>query len=53
MGGKIEIAEWPQGTRTLLEIGIGTLIGRGLTKNSLQELKALWQPAILITFTLV
>ena len=50
---KIDVAEWPNGTRTLLEIGIGTVIGTSLTKNSLVELQTLWRPAILITFTLV
>ena len=50
---KIDVAEWPNGTRTLLEIGIGTVIGTSLTKNSLVDLQTLWRPAILITFTLV
>ena len=53
ISGKIETAEWPNGTRTLLEIGIGTVIGTSLTKDSLTELQTLWRPAILITFTLV
>ena len=53
ISGKIEAASWPNGTRTILEIGIGTVIGTGLTKNSLVELQTLWKPAILITFTLV
>ena len=53
ISGKIESATWPIGTRTLLEIGIGTVIGTSLTKNSLVELQTLWKPAILITFTLV
>ena len=53
ISGKIEAAEWPNGTRTLLEIGIGTIIGTSLTKNSLVELQTLWKPAILITFTLI
>ena len=44
---------WPNGTRTILEIGIGTVIGTSLTKNSLVELQTLWKPAILITFTLI
>ena len=34
ISGKIETATWPTGTRTLLEIGIGTVIGTSLTKNS-------------------
>ena len=50
---KIDVAEWPNGTRTLLEIGIGTVIGTSLTKASLVDLQILWKPAILITFTLV
>ena len=53
ISGKFSIAEWPNGTRTLLEIGIGTVIGTSLTKDSLAELQTLWKPAILITFTLV
>ena len=51
--GKVGIAEWPNGTRTLLEIGIGTVIGTNLTKESLIDLQTLWKPAILITFTLI
>ena len=53
ISGKIETAQWPNGTRTLLEIGIGTVIGTSLTKDSLVELQTLWKPAILITITLV
>ena len=53
ISGKVDIAEWPNGTRTLLEIGIGTVIGTSLTKDSLVDLQILWRPAILITFTLV
>ena len=53
ISGKIEAAEWPNGTRTLLEIGIGTVIGTTITKDSIVELQTLWKPAILITFTLV
>ena len=47
ISGKVDIAEWPTGTRTILEIGIGTVIG------TLVDLQTLWRPAILITFTLV
>ena len=50
---KVDIAVWPIGTRTILEIGIGTVIGTSLTKNSLVDIQNLWKPAILITFTLV
>ena len=53
ISGKIESATWPNGTRTILEIGIGTVIGTSLTKDSLVDLQSLWRPAILITFTLV
>ena len=53
ISGKVDVAEWPNGTRTLLEVGIGTVIGTSLTKDSLVELQTLWKPAILITFTLV
>ena len=53
MSGKVELADWPSGTRTALEIGIGTVIGTGLTRASLDQLQALWRPALLITLTLV
>jgi len=53
ISGKVDIAEWPIGTRTILEIGIGTVIGTSLTKDSIVDLQTLWKPAILITFTLV
>ena len=51
--GRLEVAQWPVGTRTLLEIGIGTVIGTGLTGTALLELRQLWRPALLITVTLV
>ena len=53
ISGKVEIAEWPVGTRTILEILIGTVIGTTLTKDSIAQLQLLWKPAILITFTLI
>jgi len=53
ISGKVNVAEWPNGTRTVLEVGIGTVIGTSITKDSLVELQNLWKPAILITFTLV
>ena len=34
ISGKVDIAEWPIGSRTILEIGIGTVIGSSLTKDS-------------------
>ncbi|QNI66162.1 conserved membrane protein/ ArbrB family [Synechococcus sp. BMK-MC-1] len=53
MSGRVEVAEWPSGTRTALQIGIGTVIGTGLTRASLDQLQNLWRPAVLITVTLV
>ena len=53
MSGWLEIAQWPTGTRTALEIGIGVVIGTSLTRASLEQLQQLWRPAILITLTLV
>ena len=53
MSGKLEIAAWPSGTRTALEIGIGVVIGTSLTRSSLEQLQLLWKPALLITVTLV
>ena len=53
MSGRHDIAEWPIGTRTAIEIGIGTVIGTGLTKTALEDLQNLWRPALLITMTLV
>lgn len=53
MSGRLEVADWPTGTRTALEIGIGVVIGTSLTRASLEQLQELWRPAILITVTLV
>ena len=53
MSGRLETAQWPLGTRTLLEIGIGTVIGTSLSSSALAELRQLWRPAVLITLTLV
>ncbi len=53
MSGQLEPATWPAGTRTVLEIGIGTVIGTGLTRASLEQLQLLWRPAVLITLALV
>ena len=36
---KVDIAEWPICTRTILAIGIGTIIGTSLTKNSLVDIQ--------------
>jgi membrane AbrB-like protein len=53
MSGRLEVAQWPVGTRTLLEIAIGTVIGTGLTAATVVQLGSLWRPALLITVTLV
>jgi len=53
MSGRLEPAAWPVGTRTLLEIAIGTVIGTSLTSSALTELRQLWRPALLITLALV
>ena len=53
ISGQIDIAEWPLGTKTLLGIGIGTVIGTGINKDTLGQLQILWKPALLITLTLV
>ena len=51
ISGKVDIAEWPIGTRTFLEIGIGTVIGTSLTKDSLVDIQNLWRPAISVSYT--
>lgn len=53
MSGRIDMAQWPTGTRTVLEIAIGTVIGTTLSSSTVQELRHLWRPALLITLTLV
>jgi hypothetical protein len=53
MSGRLEVAQWPNGSRTMLEIAIGTVIGTSLTSSALAELRELWRPAVLITVTLV
>ena len=53
VSGRLEIAQWPAGTRTALEIAIGTVIGTALTTTTVAELQQLWKPALLITVTLV
>ena len=44
---------WPTGTRTVLEIAVGTVIGSGLTATALQEMRHLWRPALLISLALL
>ena len=53
ISGLLEVAAWPLGTKTVLGIGIGTVIGTGINKDTLGELQVLWKPALLITFTLL
>ena len=53
ISGKVDMAEWPIVIRTILEIGIGTVIGTSSTKDALVDIQNLCRPAILITFTLV
>tara|TARA_B100000214_G_scaffold369828_2_gene343513 strand:+ start:127 stop:645 length:519 start_codon:yes stop_codon:yes gene_type:complete len=53
ISGQFEPAQWPMGTKTLLGIGVGTVIGTGINRDTLSELQTLWKPAILITITLI
>ena len=53
ISGFLEIAEWPPGTKTALGIGVGTVIGTGINRETLGQLETLWKPALLITITLV
>ena len=53
ISGHFEPAQWPMGTKTLLGIGVGTVIGTGINQETLGELQLLWKPALVITFTLL
>ncbi len=53
ISGQLEVAAWPLGTKTVLGIGIGTVIGTGINRETLGELQLLWKPALIITFTLL
>tara|TARA_Y100001968_G_scaffold127890_1_gene116744 strand:- start:104 stop:625 length:522 start_codon:yes stop_codon:yes gene_type:complete len=53
ISGQLDVADWPLGTKTVLGIGIGTVIGTGINKDTLAELQLLWKPALVITFTLL
>ena len=44
---------WPPGTRTVLEIAVGTVIGSGLTVTAFRELRQLWRPALFIVLALL
>ena len=37
----------------MLGIGIGTVIGTGINPETIEELKLLWKPALVITFSLL
>ena len=45
ISGQFEPAQWPMGTKTLLGIGVGTVIGTGINRDTLSELQTLWKPA--------
>ena len=45
--------DWPPGTRTALEIAIGTVIGSSLSVTAFSELRHLWRPALFITLALL
>ena len=51
--GQLDVASWPIGTKTILGIGIGTVIGTGINRETLAELQVIWKPALVITFTLL
>tara|TARA_Y100001968_G_scaffold261396_1_gene249244 strand:- start:405 stop:989 length:585 start_codon:yes stop_codon:yes gene_type:complete len=53
VSGQLDPAQWPVGTKTLLGIGVGTVIGTGINRNTLAELQTLWKPALLITISLI
>ena len=53
VSGQFDVAVWPVGTKTILGIGIGTVIGTGINRDALGELQLLWKPALLITFSLL
>ncbi len=53
ISGQLDIAAWPVGTKTVLGIGIGTVIGTGINRETLEELQSLWKPALVLTFTLI
>lgn len=53
ISGQLDVAAWPSGTKTVLGIGIGTVIGTGINKETLGELQLIWKPALVVTFTLL
>ncbi len=53
ISGQFDVAIWPLGTKTVLGIGIGTVIGTGINPETIEELQLLWKPALVITFSLL
>tara|TARA_B100000212_G_C27328991_1_gene513690 strand:- start:736 stop:1257 length:522 start_codon:yes stop_codon:yes gene_type:complete len=53
LSGYVDPAIWPIGTKTILGVGIGTVIGTGINRETLGELQILWKPALIITLTLL
>ena len=53
ISGQLDVAAWPPGTKTALGIGVATVIGTGINRETLGELQTLWKPALLITFSLL
>ena len=53
VSGQLDVAAWPSGTKTVLGIGVGTVIGTGINRETLGEVQSLWKPALLITLSLL
>ena len=53
VSGQIEVANWPLGTKTVLGVGVGTVIGTGINRETIGQLQNLWKPALLITCSLI
>ena len=53
VSGQLDVAAWPSGTKTMLGIGVGTVIGTGINRDTLGEVQSLWKPALLITLSLL
>ena len=41
ISGLLEVAAWPPGTKTALGIGVGTVIGTGINRETLGQLQTL------------
>ncbi len=53
ISGQLDVAAWPSGTKTALGIAIGTVIGTGINRETIEELQMLWKPALVITISLL